>query len=230
MQKKGEWDLKGLLIHIGEYLKPAVIDENRPTEYNLEYAKFDEKGVVAEGQPHIDPEFETFTYGDDPRNRAKKNLGKLEVGDYIFFMWTFIEKHSREKARYIPGYFRIEEILTVEEILQKSLGTSPPYCNNDHVRLALKGLRRERKFTIFVGDPKYSKRCKRPMRFDKILVKKLDLRDSSRKPIAPMIGKKRNKYERLMSEVEVISVYTRIPKILDENQVLLLLREMERKC
>ena len=214
---------------MGEYLRPAVIDEERPTEYSLEYAKFDEGGrVVAKGQPHVDPEFETFTYGDYPENPAKVNLGKLGLGDYIFFMWTFLEKNSREKARYIVGYFKIKEILTVEEILRMSLGTSLPYRNNEHVTFTKDGLW-EDGGTVFIGDPKYSKRLKSPLRLDKKLFEKLDLRDSLGRPIATQIGQKRNVYGRLMSEIEVINVFTRIPKILDENQVILLLREVEER-
>jgi len=86
-----------LLIHVGEYHNPAIIDERKTESYKLEYAKFDENGkVIAKGAQHADPEFEGFTYGDDPNNKIKRNLGKLDVGDYIFFMWTFSERKCRQ--------------------------------------------------------------------------------------------------------------------------------------
>ena len=39
---------------------------------------------------HVDPEFETFTYGDYVWKPAKANLAKMGVGDWIFFNETLI--------------------------------------------------------------------------------------------------------------------------------------------
>jgi hypothetical protein len=47
--------MKGSLIHVGEYPNPAVIDEEKPEIYKLEYTKFDDNGVVSRGVSHIDP-------------------------------------------------------------------------------------------------------------------------------------------------------------------------------
>jgi len=223
-------NLKGLLIHVGEYVDPSSIDEKKPADYTLKYAQFDEDGVVAKGRPHIDPEFKTFTYGDDPANRAKANLKKLGIGDYMFFMWTFIKRNSSEKLRYIPGYFKIKETRTVWEILNKSLGASEPYCNNDHVKLALSGIQEQKRFTIFVGDAAKSRLCRNPLRLDKAMIQKLHMRNSSGELIAPKIGHKKDKNGRLMTEIETINVFTRNPKIIDENQVLLILDEMKTIC
>jgi hypothetical protein len=222
--------MKGLLIHVGEYLSPAIINEEKPETYKLEYAKFDDDGVASKGISHVDPEFKGYTYGDDPNNRIKKNLAKLDIGDYIFFMWTFLGRHSQEKLRYIPAYLKIKEITTVREILEKSLGNSLPYCHNDHVREALHGKQEERKFTIFVGGKKHSGLCKSPLRLDKKLVEKLELRNGSGALIASEIGKKHDRNGRIMTEIEVINVYTRVPKIINETQVLTILGEMKCLC
>lgn len=223
--------MQGLLIHVGEYLEPAAIDMKNPTEYALKYARFSNDKVSTKGELHIDPEFDDFTYGDDPQNRAKRNLGKMQVGDYIFFMWTFIEKPSMEKRRYIPGYIRIREKLTVREILQNAQGNTRPYSSNAHVRDALKGRQKEEtKFMIYVGDSAHSKKCKIPLLLDKNLIGKMDLRNSLGEAIASKIGTKRHRNGKPMSEIEVINVYTRIPKVIDETQVQIILEAMGHQC
>jgi len=219
--------LKGLIIHIGEYLRPSIIDTRRPHEYKIKYAMFNENGKVSQkGDLHVDPEFETFTYGDFPQKGAKANLGKLTRGNYIFFNCTFLEM-TGEKARYIVGYFRLKDIRTVEEILKKSLANTKPYCNNEHVRYARDG-KWSVDGSIFIGDPEESKKLRVPLRFDKEMVKKLNLMDSWERPISHQFGRKKNTFGRLMHDIEIINVYTRNPKILDEMQVEILLEEIRK--
>ncbi|MFQ5710485.1 MAG: hypothetical protein ACE5GD_01760 [Candidatus Geothermarchaeales archaeon] len=219
--------MKGLIIHIGEYFKPSIIDVKRPYEYEIRYAKFDEDGkATPKGDLHIDPEFEMFTYGDHPWKGAKANLGRLKVGDYIFFNCTFLEKPSGEKTCYIVGYFKLKEIMTAEEILRKHVENKKPYCNNEHVKYAIE--HGTEAGTIFIGDPEESKRLRIPLKQDRELVKRLDLKDRHGNSVADQFDRKKDKFGRLMSEIEIINIYTRNPKIFNEKQVEILLEEIRK--
>ena len=221
-------NLKGLIIHIGEYLEPHVIDPNLPEKYKIKYAKFNQNGKISrQGRIHRDPEFNTFTYGDFPEKAAKANLGELGIGDYIFFNSTFIETVSWLKARYIVGYFKLKEILSIKEIFDKNIEDKIPYCHNEHVINAKMGIWTLKGF-LFVGDEKESKQCKIPLKLDKKLIEKIKLKDSSGELISKKFGKKRNKHGRLLSDIEIISSYTRNPKLIDQEQVETILRDIEK--
>lgn len=69
--------------------------------------------ALAEQHIHLDPEFETFTYGDP--TTPKRSLRRLEQGDYLIFYcglqewedgtgWLF----DKPPALYIVGYFVVE--------------------------------------------------------------------------------------------------------------------------
>lgn len=69
--------------------------------------------AVAEQHIHLDPEFETFTYGDP--TTPKRSLQKLERGDYLIFYCGLQEwddeagwRASESPALYIVGYFVVE--------------------------------------------------------------------------------------------------------------------------
>jgi len=225
--KMKAWRLKGILIHIGEYLRPSIIDTKRPEEYEIKHAMFDDEGKVApRGDVHVDPKFTpSFTYGDHPWKPSKANLGKLEIGDYIFFNCTFLEKTAGERARYIVGYFGLKEILLIDDIVKRHLTNRMPYCDNEHVQ----HLRDWGSFgTLFVGNLKKSKKLRKPIRLDRKLVNNLDLKDAQGNSIAERFDKKKDRSGRIMSEMQIISSYTRNPKILNERQVNTLL-EMARK-
>ena len=84
---------------------------------------------------HMDPEFETFTYGDQT---AKRNyLLKLEKNDLLVFYagLTPYNNTVHEEALYIIGYFQVEEVLDFN-----GLSTSERrhkcriYQNNSHIK------------------------------------------------------------------------------------------------
>ena len=56
---------------------------------------------------HVDPEFETFTYGDP--TPPKRGLSKIKPGDLLVF-YAGMEGwgHSQPPALYLAGYFRVE--------------------------------------------------------------------------------------------------------------------------
>jgi hypothetical protein len=87
----------------------------------------------AADQPvHLDPEFETFTYGDP--SRTKRSLGKLQPGDMLVFYcglegW---EDYDVPSALYLMGYFEVElAILPADEADQSLI--EQHFANNFHV-------------------------------------------------------------------------------------------------
>jgi len=81
--------------------------------------------------------------------------------------------------------------------------------------------------TIFVGNPKKSKKLGKPIRLDRDLVKNLDLKDVQGISIADQFDQKKDRWGRIISEIQIINIYTRNPKI-NERQVETLL-ETARK-
>lgn len=86
---------------------------------------------------HLDPEFETFTYGDP--TLPKRSLRKLNKGDYLIF-YCGLQRwdrstgwcHDRPPALYIIGYFEVEMAGMAAEfppgVLKRTFG------QNFHVR------------------------------------------------------------------------------------------------
>jgi hypothetical protein len=80
---------------------------------------------------HFDPEFETFTYGDPSRLKAR--LRRLDLGDMLIF-YCGLEGHETgsEPALYLMGYF---EILTAGRADEYSMLEIQRYFGrNFHVR------------------------------------------------------------------------------------------------
>jgi len=80
---------------------------------------------------HVDPEFETFTYGDP--HVGKGTLIKLEKGDYLIFYAGLkpVDK-TKEDGLYIIGYFEIEETKRVTSINEAD-EVKKKFKNNFHV-------------------------------------------------------------------------------------------------
>lgn len=89
----------------------TVIGKNgRP---HSDYFPARKQAAIAEQHIHLDPEFETFTYGDP--TTPKRSLQKLERGDYLIFYCGLQEwdeetgwRASEHPALYIVGYFVVE--------------------------------------------------------------------------------------------------------------------------
>ena len=73
---------------------------------------------------HFDPDFDFFTYGDRIETSKGAQIGKLEPGDYLFFVsslvpynedaydqrdWNKIRRYQRKKmAKYLIGKFKVQ--------------------------------------------------------------------------------------------------------------------------
>jgi len=62
---------------------------------------------------HVDPDFQSFTYGDYPNHGRAANLKKLSPRDYLIFFSRLVpwEGHfSDESGFYLIGFFQIEAV------------------------------------------------------------------------------------------------------------------------
>jgi len=93
--------------------------------------------AVAEQHIHLDPEFETFTYGDP--TIPKRSLQKLEQGDYLIFycgLQEWDEETGRQTntapALYLAGYFVVEHAGIATDFSKTALKRE--FGKNFHVR------------------------------------------------------------------------------------------------
>ncbi len=80
---------------------------------------------------HVDPEFETFTYGDPTSTKA--GLRKLEAGDFLIF-YCGLQGHgfACEPGLYLMGYFEVEVAGSVADLGEDRVKHT--FANNFHVR------------------------------------------------------------------------------------------------
>ncbi len=93
--------------------------------------------IAAEQHIHLDPEFETFTYGDP--TIPKRSLQKLERGDYLIFYCGLQEwdedsgwRADVPPALYIAGYFVVEMAGLATDFTKTTL--KKVFGKNFHVR------------------------------------------------------------------------------------------------
>jgi Nucleotide modification associated domain 3 len=81
---------------------------------------------------HLDPEFETFTYGD-PTRGAKRGLRNLKKGDLLVFYAGLEPWPQRgEKNLYIVGYFNVSWAGLATDLNETELNAR--FQNNFHVK------------------------------------------------------------------------------------------------
>lgn len=84
---------------------------------------------------HLDPEFETYTYGHVERGFGDmQNLLRLEKDDALFFFATLQQKEYW--STYIIGYFKVENVYACRQrSSQEVLGfKSKGFVNNAHLK------------------------------------------------------------------------------------------------
>jgi hypothetical protein len=93
--------------------------------------------VMAEQHVHVDPEWETFTYGDP--TPPKRSLRNLKPGDLLVFYCGLQEWHSesgwnpqRRPALFLAGYFEVALAGMAGDFEDRVLATE--FGNNFHVR------------------------------------------------------------------------------------------------
>ena len=75
----------------------------------IDYFPLAKRAKMFDQPMHVDPEFETFTYGDP--TPPKRGLSRLRSGDLLVF-YAGLEGwgHKAEPALYIVGYFEISHV------------------------------------------------------------------------------------------------------------------------
>ncbi len=123
---------------------------------------------------HCDPEFITFTYGDNIEQ--KSNLQDLQTGDFLFFLARLVPyvntQFQHEKAFFaLVGYLEIAEFLNDPN---SPLFTSPAFVRNAHVRRWLANPSSFDHFAVFKGSTQ-SRRFRYAVHFDQKFVEHVPL-------------------------------------------------------
>jgi len=97
----------------------------------IDYFPTSMRDRVADQPMHVDPEFDTFTYGDPTAPKA--GLRHLKPGDLLVFYcglrgWDF----AADPALYLMGFFEVEKAGTASEFTKRELDRL--FSCNFHVR------------------------------------------------------------------------------------------------
>jgi len=164
--------------------------------------RFAKPAISPLGRVHNDPEFVTFTYGDNTREKGR--LGKLERGDFLFFLARLVpheEGHfNTERAIFaLIGYLEIDEWL---DDADNPLFTSPAFNRNAHVRRWENDPSSFNNFVVFKGSTD-SRRFRYAVPFDREFVDHV-----------PILDKEWNAWQwGKRSDNAVIGSYTRAPRM-----------------
>jgi hypothetical protein len=116
----------------------------------VEYFPARRRSAVAPRSMHVDPEFETFTYGDP--TAPKRGLRGLRPGDLLVFYaglkgWDF----EREAALYIVGFFEVARAGLAPEFSPREI--EGLFAANFHVRHPFVFERQRERLVLVKGTP-----------------------------------------------------------------------------
>lgn len=131
--------------------------------------RFAKPAVSPSSRVHNDPEFATFTYGDNTRKKGA--LRQLKRGDFLFFLARLVPYEDQQfdtgRAMFaLIGYLEIEERL---DNADDPLFTSPAFNRNAHVRRWVNDPGSFGDFVVFKGSTK-SRRFRYAAPFDRTFV------------------------------------------------------------
>jgi hypothetical protein len=143
-------DRKRVSVHtygntVGKYGKPLV-----------GYFPESRKEQMAGQHVHVDPEFETFTYGDP--SSPKRSLRNLKLGDILVFYcglqeWDFESgwNGDRRPALYLAGYFEVALAGMAADFDKKVLRSE--FGKNFHVRYSTVFVQQKKDLVLVKGGP-----------------------------------------------------------------------------
>lgn len=137
-------------------------------------ALYSKVSISPDDKIHSDPEFLTFTYGDN--TRQKGNLQDIREGDYLFFLARLVPL-SNTQFQHEQAFFALVGYLEVAEVLNdpdSSLFTSPAYVRNAHVKRWLANPSSFDNFAIFKGSTN-SRRFRFAVHFDRRFIENVPL-------------------------------------------------------
>lgn len=90
---------------------------------------------LADKNPHFDPEFETYTYGDPSPNK-RSQLTRLTSGDLLIFYSSLSPQDVNVGSRlYAIGYFTVDQVFDLEEMSPaERVEVFDEVPNNAHVK------------------------------------------------------------------------------------------------
>jgi hypothetical protein len=124
-------DKKGVSIHkYGTCISPNGIPHS-------DYFPVSQRKKMAQKHVHLDPEFNTFTYGDP--TPPKRSLRKLENGDHLIFYcglqeWDDVAgwNHEQSPGLYIVAHFVVETAGMATDFTKQTLQSE--FGQNFHVK------------------------------------------------------------------------------------------------
>ena len=176
---------------------------NDPDESLAAFASDHFRGV----RVHDDPEFRTFTYGDNP-NRSPRAAGLKACGpgDYLFFiarLTPFREgKYAAEAGFYLVGFLHVQRVLTDVTVFPV-MEDFQLFGANAHVRRAVYHRRSLDGFWVWKGATESSQRFRIAVPVDRTLCE-LTLRDAHGKQWRWGDGR---------TELQTIGSYTRSARL-----------------
>lgn len=124
---------------------------------------------------HLDPDFESMTYGDRVNTPKGKQISSLDLGDYLFFVSSLVpfeeetyafrtanHMHYRQKgrmAKYVVGFFKVQEscyALKFPEDENPLLGSEVSLDVMERIKWNAHTKRTRDEYYIVVGDLKQS--------------------------------------------------------------------------
>ena len=135
---------------------------------------------------HDDPEFRTFTYGDNPQTTGRgAGLKSCGPGDYIFFLARLVghdggTRFTGPAGFYLIGFFRVAEVLRDVETYPTGRDFTV-FGANAHIRRAAYHAGALNKFWVWKGDPDASLRLPIAVPLDHELAEST-LLDAQRRP------------------------------------------------
>ncbi len=177
---------------------PKLASYNDPDETLAQYAPVSRWN----DRLHDDPEFRTFTYGDNPRTAARAaGLTQCGPGDYLFFLARLVQRDGAA-GFYLIGFFRIADLL--RDVQEFPTGRDfQVFGANAHIRRAAYHPRALNRFWVWKGDPDVSLRLPRAVPVTRSLAE-ATLLDARGRPWSWGGGR---------SELQTIGSYTRSARL-----------------
>jgi len=207
---------QGVLVNVGD---PSPCETL--AEWRIRWIREEPAYRALNVRQHIDPEFETFTYGDYVWKPAKANLAKMGVGDWIFFNETLIV--GGVKLRYVIACYNVVERVSFVDLEAQGLLDDPRYVRNAHVHRNVLVPGSDTRFYVWRGGPG-SRLLAEPILMDRAFIEELALPSQTG---GPWDWEQHDRNGRAFTELQLIGFHTRATRRLDERQTSWLLQRIQ---
>gem|GEM_PF-162439 len=160
--------IQGPLFEDGTFEFVCIPDNKRVSVHNygnqcgndgrrlVDYFPESRRKQMADQHIHLDPEFETFTYGDP--TTPKRSLRSLNPGDFLVFYcglqeWDAVSgwKEDRRPALYLAGFFEVALAGMAVDFDKKTLESE--FGKNFHVRYPSVFAQQKHELVLVKGGP-----------------------------------------------------------------------------